>query len=153
MSNIESVKENENVIHRIIHLRDRNANGVVQPKGGATISCRYDKETKVLDFAVALCSRKDAFSKKLGRQISEGRLQFFLKHPEGYHKLAYSSEVPTDVRFINVINAKVRDLLDDEDAGDVVDWSEDIGNLQDFSRFAEDTIEYTRKRVAQSVEY
>lgn len=138
---------NVKVIRRTIHLRNRNVDNSVTPKGGATITCEYNKESGQLDFAIALCSKKDVFSKSRGRLISESRLNFFMNNPEKYLKLAYSSVVPKDVRFINVISAKVLDLL--EGVEEIVEESEEISNLQDFQVIAEVAIEYSRKQIAE----
>lgn len=38
-----------------------------------TVAAVYNTETNVMKFGVAVCSTKDVFRKKLGRQIAEGR--------------------------------------------------------------------------------
>lgn len=38
-----------------------------------TVASVYNTETNMMKFGVAVCSTKDVFKKKLGRQIAEGR--------------------------------------------------------------------------------
>jgi len=137
------VNEVSDVIRRTIHLRSRNGDDSVAPKGGATVTCEFNKETGNLDFAIALCSKKDIFCKKLGRTISEGRLENFLKNPEGVHKLVYFTTVPENTRFLTAINFKVKDLLDD------IHCSEELGNVKSLQKLVEDTVEFTQKKVVQ----
>ena len=46
----------------------------IQVKGGATIGYGFDDERQQLMYAVARCSKKDNFCKRLGRELVEERL-------------------------------------------------------------------------------
>ena len=61
------------------HIRNymtdyRTGENVISNLGGATIAYKEIGENKIR-FAVALCSEKDNFSKKIGRTIASGRLK------------------------------------------------------------------------------
>lgn len=63
---------------KYIHLRKLDSNGKPLTKGGATIAYTVstpsiDGITKV-EYDVAYCSDNDNFSKKIGRNVSGGRL-------------------------------------------------------------------------------
>ena len=54
-----------------MHFRKFN-NGQMQPKGGMTVAIAAT-DTRI-NFAISECSEHDVFNKKIGRGISEGRL-------------------------------------------------------------------------------
>lgn len=56
-----------------LHLRDRNQDGSVEPRGGITYAFQEYDEGHIL-FAVAYCSTKDNFNKRYGRAKASGRL-------------------------------------------------------------------------------
>jgi len=140
-----------NVIRRTIHLRDR-VNDVVQPNGGATVTCDYNKNTRVLDFAISLCSKKDSFCKQKGRIISEGRLSNWLGNDTfQHHKFVYSVTVPENVRFLTIIDETVGKFVSGNDkfANEVMDNTE-YCNLKDFKKFSESSINFQRKQVVEN---
>lgn len=61
-----------------MHYRTYNRAGdTIQPQGGATVAIRKVGDDKLV-IAIARCARNDIFNKKLGREISEGRLDAYL---------------------------------------------------------------------------
>ena len=59
-----------------MHYRSRDSYGAPQSTGGATLAIR-PAGGNVIHVAIAKCSPRDAFNKKLGRDISAGRLNAF----------------------------------------------------------------------------
>lgn len=55
-----------------MHYRKFDRMGQILPKGGLTLA--ISQEGSKLSIAMAECGRKDAFNRKLGRTIAEGRL-------------------------------------------------------------------------------
>lgn len=55
---------------RYIHLRNRY-DGYLMPTGGMTIA--YDVDGDRVFYAVAQCSVKDNFSRRIGRRVASGR--------------------------------------------------------------------------------
>jgi len=147
--NTSETPTKDNVLRRTIHLRER-LNGVVQPTGGATVTCDYDKDTKQLRFAVALCSTKDGFCKKKGRLISQGRLVTGFVADDPYtmiagHRFVFRATVPENVRFVNVIYDTIQDVLKNDK------WIKepDVSNLEDIAYLCEDTIHYTTQKYTE----
>lgn len=56
---------------RYMHLREWGSHGDVAAKGGVTIA--WDSDEKIA--GVAVCSKRDTFSKLRGRTIAEGRMR------------------------------------------------------------------------------
>lgn len=56
-----------------MHYRNRDARGsVTDPRGGATVAIKT--EGNVSTFAIAWCSKKEVFNRKIGRAVATGRL-------------------------------------------------------------------------------
>lgn len=58
---------------KFIHIRRFNPDGL-EPVGGMTIAYDLNLDTYVAAYAVAYCSWKDHYCKRIGRQVSKGRL-------------------------------------------------------------------------------
>ena len=60
---------------RFLHVRniEDSETGTHACKGGATVA--YDVVDGVVQFAVAICSTRDNFCRRIGRAVSEGRLK------------------------------------------------------------------------------
>ena len=89
-----------------------------------------------MDFAIALCSKKDSFCKKKGRIISEGRLSKWLENDQfTHHKLVYSITVPENVRFLTSINDTVINFVSgtNDFANEVMENTE-YCNLKDVKK-------------------
>jgi hypothetical protein len=86
-----------------IHIRDTSrvqrfwdTGEAISPTGGATIAVAYNPDIEAHAYAVALCSPKDNYNKKIGRKVAEGRLR---THPfilEGYSTMR---EVEEELRW------------------------------------------------------
>ena len=66
-----------------IHYRKFGKSGELDAKGGLTVAIQQWKPAQgnvELTIALAECGRKDVFSRKLGRVISEGRLKVLSAH-------------------------------------------------------------------------
>lgn len=61
---------------RFLHLRNNDENHNPLTHGGKTIAFTLtdSEEGRVLRFAVAKCGRKQAFNRKLGREVAAGML-------------------------------------------------------------------------------
>ena len=64
--------------------------------GILTIAYRYDHDSKAIEYALAFCSPRDRFSRKIGRRISKGRLEngfvyriFDVEPSKGYKEPQY----------------------------------------------------------------
>lgn len=53
---------------KFIHMRTPH------PQGGFTIAYTFDPERRVAKFYAAKCADHEHYNKKIGRQVSEGRL-------------------------------------------------------------------------------
>lgn len=58
---------------KFLHVRLLNESGRPLPKGGVTVAYRQDDE-KIFEVSYAFCNPKDHYCKKIGRDISTGRL-------------------------------------------------------------------------------
>lgn len=58
---------------KFIHIR-RGIGAGLQEKGGATIAYEFNPDTRQAQYAVAKCSTRDNYCKKIGRDIAQGRL-------------------------------------------------------------------------------
>lgn len=76
-------KPPESPVH-YIHLRDRDENGRPLTRGGVTIA--YINLHDVITLAVAVCSQKDNFCRRLGRNIARGRVH------SGLHRWTFAME-------------------------------------------------------------
>jgi len=73
---------------KFVHVRNYTWDGAVHPTGGHTIAYEYNPDTRVAAYAVAHCSPKDHYNKKIGRAVSSGRLgksAATCNVPEGAH--------------------------------------------------------------------
>ena len=61
---------------KFIHIRARRANGSVLEKGGTTVAYDFNPETRIAHFAVAYCSKRDNYCKRIGRDVASGRLKW-----------------------------------------------------------------------------
>ena len=61
---------------KFIHIRARRINGSVLEKGGITVAYDFDPYTRIARFAVAHCSKRDNYCKRIGRDVAQGRLLF-----------------------------------------------------------------------------
>lgn len=55
-----------------LHLRDYTFGGIAA-RGGATVAWKIDTENQVLQYTYSVCSEKDVFCKKTGRDLSTAR--------------------------------------------------------------------------------
>ena len=58
---------------KFIHIR-RGIGAGMQEKGGTTIAYSFNPESRQAAYAVAHCSSKDNYCKKIGRDVATGRL-------------------------------------------------------------------------------
>ncbi len=85
-----------------MHYRKYDRNGQMTSKGGMTLAVQLDGNQ--LTIALAECGRKDAYNRKLGRTIAEGRLQsrsashLFRVEMPAYDLKTTDGYAPSDVR-------------------------------------------------------
>ena len=85
----------------------RSANGT---KGGATVAILPDAATKTALFAISRCGPHDIFNKKIGRAVSSGRINAFIKGRAtmGEHINQVTFDDPIELK------ALVNDVVGDE---------------------------------------
>jgi len=59
---------------RFLHIRECDEHGEIQNTGGATIAFAVSPELDAIFVQLALCSRKDQYNKKTGRELAAKRL-------------------------------------------------------------------------------
>lgn len=57
---------------KYLHLRERDRSGHIKPKGGVTVA--YRQRDDRVEFSVAKCSSNEHFCKRIGRDVSMGRM-------------------------------------------------------------------------------
>lgn len=57
---------------KYIHYRNRNLDGKIESRGGATVA--FIEKPDGIDYAVAICSEHDNFNRAYGRAKAAGRL-------------------------------------------------------------------------------
>ncbi len=67
------VKDNPGKVY-YFHLRFKTDEDVIHNRGGVTLGITYDKDEEIYKYAVAFCSMKDNYSRKIGRGIVNGRI-------------------------------------------------------------------------------
>jgi hypothetical protein len=81
---------------KFLHLRKKK-HGKALPHGGVTVAYQYPEGSdNVIKIAIAQCSDRDNFSRRRGRQISEGRWQ----------QAFVNGEMTKHVRIIPLFNQK-----------------------------------------------
>ena len=87
----------------------RSANGT---KGGATVAILPDAVTKTALFAISRCGPHDIFNKKIGRAVSSGRINAFIKGRAtmGEHINQVTFDDPIELK--SLVNDVVGDEMD-----------------------------------------
>jgi hypothetical protein len=84
---------------RWLHIRRRDKQGNLTPKGGMTVA--YDLEEGIVFFAVAKCSKKDHYCRKTGRSISQGRFDKGLREGKcEWAKMNEDSAIETILKMV-----------------------------------------------------
>ncbi len=62
-----------------MHYRTLDQMSEIEPVGGATVAIRKVSDSRIA-VSIARCTSNDVFNKKIGRTVSEGRLNAYLEN-------------------------------------------------------------------------
>lgn len=89
-----------NYLH--IRLHDKY-DGRIDPRGGYTVAFERSRDnSNILRFAIAKCSKRDVFNKKMGRTVAAGRLLS--------NRHTYATPILTDERPVEALVRATRGI-------------------------------------------